>query len=269
MIFPYWSGVFGNVRHLWRENTGFRCYRPAGLPCYTFLHFHNPVKLLVDGELVTTKPHACILYGPNTPQDLHVIEPMAHDWIHIDAISAEPWLQLGLELDTIYYPKSHSFITDLMQTVESESLKNEPGHEMMIELKLSELFVKLARSLETPLPTVNRKSAQTLYVLRREMMARPWEDWSAKRMASQMNISEIHCYTLYKRLFGSTPNADLIQARIRAAKDQLTQTARPIQEIAESLGYPSATQFTRQFTQVVGQSPRSYRKNDASANFPK
>lgn len=57
-----------SLRHEWPEKAGFFIDRPVGYPKYTFLHFNNSVEILVDGAMVTTEPHACIIYNIGTPQ---------------------------------------------------------------------------------------------------------------------------------------------------------------------------------------------------------
>ena len=56
------------ARHAWPEKAGFIIDRPKGLPEYTFLHFHNSVEILVNGEVVTTPPGTVIFYREATPQ---------------------------------------------------------------------------------------------------------------------------------------------------------------------------------------------------------
>ena len=86
-----------NARHAWPERAGFHLERKNGYPDYTFLHFFGSVELLVGGERVVTRPHACILYAPGMPQWFYSRQPLTHDWIHFtdDPAVVPPGLECG------------------------------------------------------------------------------------------------------------------------------------------------------------------------------
>ena len=80
-------------------------------------------------------------------------------------------------------------------------------------------------------------------------------------MAQRVHLSPSRVYPIYKKLFGISPNADLINARINSAKNRLINSGDKIEDIAESLGYRNITHFIRQFKENTGMSPGQYRKN--------
>jgi AraC family L-rhamnose operon transcriptional activator RhaR/AraC family L-rhamnose operon regulatory protein RhaS len=61
---------------------------------------------------------------------------------------------------------------------------------------------------------------------------------------------------------GSTPIAYLIQLRISRAASLLRQCPAPVTEIAFQVGFQDSNYFTRQFTKVMGLSPRVYRQRN-------
>ena len=79
-----------SVRHAWSEPAGFEIDRKQGLDVYTFLHFYDSVHLLVNGKIIITRPHACILYAPDTPQYFTSSMPILHDWFHFSAQQSLP-----------------------------------------------------------------------------------------------------------------------------------------------------------------------------------
>ncbi len=263
MIAIMWDGhqsYLGNARHRWFEEDGIRIIRPEGIFCYTFLHFHSPTKFLTPDGYIITKPHACIMFAPYVPQEYTAVGPLYHDWAHLDEDSAALWTKAGLEFNTIYYPKSYDFITENMQVIELEDIRKEPGHEAFIDAKLTETFIGIARCLDSSMTSVNKRVMQLLQQTRREMMLSLGEKWTAKRIADAMSISEVYLYSLYKKLYDISPTADIIRARVAAAQLELSNTTRPVADIATSLGYSSTDHFSRQFKQIVGQSPYAYRK---------
>ena len=53
---------------------------------------------------------------------------------------------------------------------------------------------------------------------------------------------------------------DVIESRIRLARDYLSHTQLRVQEIAALCGYNSAEHFNRQFRRLCGMTPGQYRR---------
>lgn len=113
---------------------------------------------------------------------------------------------------------------------------------------------------------LNRPNNQTAYlssliVLRKEIYSHPEYNWSVKKMAERICVSEPYFQELYKNSFGTTCGADVINSRVENAKLLLADTALQIAEIGEKCGYNSSVHFSRQFKQITGYSPAEYRKS--------
>jgi len=79
-------------------------------------------------------------------------------------------------------------------------------------------------------------------------------------IASASHISKTHLLRLFKETFGLSPIQYLIQLRIRKACQLLHHSQLSIADIAYQVGFEDSNYFSRQFKQVIGQSPRAYRK---------
>jgi PAS domain S-box-containing protein len=66
---------------------------------------------------------------------------------------------------------------------------------------------------------------------------------------------------LTRRLFASTPKQLLARARIEAAARLLREGETSVAAIASACGYSDQSAFTRQFKQIVGETPTRYRAN--------
>lgn len=98
--------------------------RPRGAGEYILLHFWQPMHLLCGGEMLMTKPDACIVFSPDTPQKFYnYTHDMVHDWIHITGDAAEALDSYGLKPDQIYYPENCGFITEIVREMETEFLR--------------------------------------------------------------------------------------------------------------------------------------------------
>lgn len=249
------------VRHSWPEAAGFTISRPKGIDSYTFLYFHNPVELLVQGQLLTTAPGSCIIFRPETPQWFCSREPLKHDWIHLTGPVEKALLQAGLQADTLYIPQSGHFITDAVRKIEQEHFSKPDRYQLMEELKFRELLLKLSRSCsrQTPQKRLKPGTEKQLQQVRNTVFSRLSEEWTVEKMAGLCYLSPSRFHTVYKLLFGISPTEDLIQARIENAKNRLTGGQDTVREIADSLGYRNVTHFCRQFKGITGKSPSLYR----------
>jgi AraC family transcriptional regulator of arabinose operon len=79
-------------------------------------------------------------------------------------------------------------------------------------------------------------------------------------MAQKLAISSSALQTSYKEAFGTTCIADVIAARIDAAKRLLTDTELSVNQISEISGYQSYEHFIRQFKSMEGVTPLVFRK---------
>jgi AraC-like DNA-binding protein len=82
-------------------------------------------------------------------------------------------------------------------------------------------------------------------------------------VAFAANLSICQTARLLKRHTGLGFVAHLHQRRIAAARVQLTETTLSIKEIADRVGYPSASELGRHFRRSTGMTPREYRRAHA------
>jgi AraC-like DNA-binding protein len=81
------------------------------------------------------------------------------------------------------------------------------------------------------------------------------------------NISQIfsfhpaHIIRCVKGRYGMSPLQLLLEIRINAAKQLLTDTDKTIHQIGEDVGFGDASYFTKQFKKRIGVTPLEYRKS--------
>ncbi len=249
------------LRHAYPEKAGFYISRPNGYGEYTLLHFFNSVEILVGDRIIKTEPHAVILYDIDTVQYFKSKGPLVHDWMHFSGELPEFIGNSDFKLDTVYYPCPHTFITQLIRELESEFYGDSPEKERLLQLKTEELFIKLKRAVNSlPTPEISKETEKALRYLRGEMFSTLKTNWTVEEMAKRVAISPSRIYPLYKKVYGISPMADLINARINSAKNMLAVGEEKVEDIAWNLGYQNTTHFIRQFKQKVGCTPARYRK---------
>ncbi len=80
-------------------------------------------------------------------------------------------------------------------------------------------------------------------------------------LAAQIFRSPDYCVKLFRREYGTTPYDYQLSEKMRIARRLLRDTAMPVSEIAESLGYDDPKYFSGLFKQKCSMSPRDYRKD--------
>ena len=249
--------VVVSARHRWPEAAGFTIHRPAGIETYTLLHFFGPMRLGAAGETLT-RPGACILYAPRTPQRFTSERALLHDWMHLEAEAGELIARLGVPVDAVFYPEDCAFITSGICEIELEINSSRPHRQEMADAAARMLLIRLSRACQGRGETVNAELSARLFRFRASLIARMGEQWTVERMAQELHMSPSRFFSAYKAQFDVSPVNDLIQARVDAAKSALIGTDVSVAGLAERLGYASASHFSRQFRQRTGVSPRTY-----------
>ena len=253
--------TISTIRHMYPENAGFFIDRREGHRNWSFLHFHQSVEIRLNGKTFVTEPHAVILYRPGTPQFFLSRENLIHDWFHFHTEEGEMPPLSHFQPDRIYYPSCYEEITRWVAELETEFFADGFGAKTIIDGKIKEILIRLERNL-SPGTTPSRIKEETLEkfrFLRGEMFSATEKHPSVAELAKKVNLSPSRFFALYKNIFGTSPTADLIHARIRSAKNMLIYTDKRIEDVALALGYENTTHFIRQFKAQTGKTPSAYR----------
>ena len=252
----------GYIRHRWPMKADFSIYRPIGIPEYLFLHFYTPFEIKLGDKTITTKPHACIIIEKHTPQIYRCSEKSVHDWFRLEGDVEALLATYGLRTNTIYYPKNYSFITSLTRRMELESREKKEYYEELCGSHLNNLFIQLSREISNKASSesLNPETVDQLKKLRFTLACNYSKKWTIDSMAKEISLSSSYLHAAYKKYYGISPMQDLITIRIYEATSMLSSDTKSIREIADELGYPSTSQFIRQFTKSIGVSPLKYRR---------
>jgi AraC-like DNA-binding protein len=88
----------------------------------------------------------------------------------------------------------------------------------------------------------------------------PNRAWRVSELAKLSGLSEPHFFRRFRQATGSSPIDWLRRERISHARRRLLQSADPVQQIAEQIGYNDPFFFSRDFKRYTGVSPKDYRK---------
>jgi AraC-like DNA-binding protein len=92
----------------------------------------------------------------------------------------------------------------------------------------------------------------------------PAHDWTLEELGQRAGMSRSTFALRFKETVGISPMQYLTRWRMLLAGDRMANTSDSISEIARSLGYESASAFTKAFKKIMGCSPRQYSRDQNS-----
>jgi transcriptional regulator GlxA family with amidase domain len=81
------------------------------------------------------------------------------------------------------------------------------------------------------------------------------------QLAKVAGLSERTFERRFRRHYGSSPRQYIKRVRVRMACHALVYTDQPIARVAAEHGFADQSYFTREFRDVIGQTPRDYRRS--------
>lgn len=217
----------------------------------------------VDG-LVRSQPGDCILHTPAFPQ-MHRSLPggFHNDWMHFRGRQVSRLLrECRLPVDRLIRLASTDFVRVVMNELQREYVERNLHWKRRMAGLTADMFWQLLRRLHVanapPMTRAEREHRERIGKVRGEMLTNLSRVWTVSDLASRANLSAPRFSALYRRLFGPSPNDDLIRARIEHAQFLLAHTSLPIKAVAEKCGFDSVAYFSRTFRRKVGCAPRDY-----------
>lgn len=254
------------IGYNYSETNKFIINRPGGSGDYLFLFFTTPVNLLLEGEMVLTKPNAILIYSPEyTQYYCNQTNGFVNDWFHmLSETFANTALTLGLPLNQIFYVEHDQFIRECIHNLELEYKMKELAYEELIDSQLTTFFIRLARAFQLQDHyRINPHSAnmkEQFRSYRSQILTNYQMPWALEEMAKMAKMSRSRFCVLYKQFFDISPKEDLLMERFNMAKHLLLTTDLSIQEISEKVGYPNYYHFNKQFKKTFAQAPGHYRQ---------
>ncbi|MBW8312947.1 MAG: AraC family transcriptional regulator [Rhizobium sp.] len=153
----------------------------------------------------------------------------------------------------------------LMQLLREETTDNRPGRELMQARLVDALLIDALRShadgAHTPPGLLRGLADPRISVALQAMHARIDRAWTMEALAKHAALSRSVFFDRFTKAVGMAPMAYLLSWRMAVAKDLLRRQRMGIDEVAERVGYRSASTFSTAFTRQVGQPPGRFARN--------
>jgi AraC-like DNA-binding protein len=164
-------------------------------------------------------------------------------------------------LPRVVHVRGEPRLATLVQLVTDEARAQRPGREVVLARLLEVLLIEALRSATntaaSPGLTRGLADARLAHALRR-MHEAPARAWTVAELAREAALSRSAFFERFNRTVGAAPMAYLLTWRMALAQDLLRRGAGSVAQVAERVGYSSASTFSVAFTRHVGMPPARY-----------
>lgn len=152
-------------------------------------------------------------------------------------------------------------LATLVQLVGEECRAQRPARDVILARLLEVLLIEALRSTASTAATpglLHGLADPRLAAAIRSMHRSPTAPWTVVQLAQEAALSRSAFFERFKRAVGIAPMAYLLAWRMALAKNMLRRKEAGIAEVAERVGYSSASTFSVAFTRHVGLPPARY-----------
>jgi AraC-like DNA-binding protein len=174
-------------------------------------------------------------------------------------------------LPQLMHVRGEQRLSTLVGLVREESRERRPAREVILAHLLEVLLIEALRSTAgtSASPGLLRGLAdERLAVAIRGMHESPTRAWTVAQLAKEAALSRSAFFERFTRAVGVAPIEYLLGWRMALAKDLLRRKEVTVAEVAEQVGYSSASTFSVAFTRHVGLPPTHYAREQAEPRHP-
>ncbi len=149
----------------------------------------------------------------------------------------------------------------LVRLVGDESTAQRSGRDLVLTRLVEVLLIEALRSIsgdEAPSGLLRGLTDARVAPAIRQMHAQVARSWTVAQLAKTAGLSRSAFFERFTRIVGLAPMEYLLAWRMTVARDLLRRHDYGIAEIAERVGYGSASTFSTAFNRYVGQPPGRY-----------
>lgn len=171
-------------------------------------------------------------------------------------------------LPELVHVRGEGRLATLVHLVGQESRDQRPAREVILTRLLEVLLIEALRSnasAASPPGLVRALTDVRLAAAIRAMHEEPSRSWTVMDLAKEAALSRTTFFERFNRAVGMAPMEYLLAWRMALAKDMLRRRDVAIADVAERVGYASASTFSVAFSRHVGKPPTQYARESEGA----
>jgi AraC-like DNA-binding protein len=175
-------------------------------------------------------------------------------------------------LPALVHVRGAKRLSTFARLVGEEASEEKPGRDLVLSRLIEVMLIEALRSTQgedAPAGLLRGLGDARLAAAMREMHRDPAHPWTVGELAKAAALSRSAFFDRFTRAVGLAPMEYLLAWRMALAKDLLRHNDLGVAEVAERVGYGSASTFSTAFSRHVGQPPRHYaRTQQATPSGP-
>lgn len=153
-------------------------------------------------------------------------------------------------------------LTQLVELVGDEAIDRRPGRELVLKRLVEVLLIEALRATpahDAPPGLLRGLADPRLAAAIRGMHGHLSRPWTVAELAKAAALSRSSFFERFSKTVGMAPMEYLLAWRMAVARDLLGREGASVGEVAERVGYGSASAFSTAFTRHVGRPPSQFR----------
>lgn len=211
----------------------------------------------IDPLTVTMLPGETRHGNPDGPPDVRLLVG------HFEFRSPDRELLVSL-LPRLIHVREESRFAAIVKLVTDEARADRPVRDLILARLLEVLLLEALRSTgaaDIPRGLLRGLSDQRLVAAIRGMHEQPARGWTIEELAREAGLSRSAFFNRFRNAMGVAPMEYLLTWRMAMAKRLLRTADIGIKDVAEQVGYGSASAFCVAFTRLVGLPPTHYMRH--------
>jgi len=164
-------------------------------------------------------------------------------------------------LPTLVHVRGVERLSTLVRLVRDEAISERPGRDLVLGRLVEVMLIEALRTIQgetAPAGLLRGLGDGRLAIAIREMHADPARTWTVEELAKKAALSRSVFFDRFTGAVGVPPMEYLLGWRMAIAKDLLRQKDISLAEVAERVGYSSASTFSTAFSRFVGRPPSRF-----------
>jgi AraC-like DNA-binding protein len=171
-------------------------------------------------------------------------------------------------LPALVHVRGAERLSTMVQLVADESREQRSGRDLVLARLVEILLIEALRwtsGNEAPPGLLRGLADGRIARAVRQMHGDPSRPWTVEQLASKAGLSRSAFFDRFLRTVGVPPMEYLLAWRMAVAKDLLCRQDCELTDVAERVGYGSASTFSTAFSRYVGQPPGRYAREAQNA----